>query len=459
MEKFLSTYSYFSWPLQLIATLSLYSGVILPFVLLSNYFRRRYKLHIFNGTTDSCSAKAMYICFVPDVDSLDAQNKINLPIPVVISTTQHRVYSKLTIFLDYVTSCLCLSRSSSPRTSKQYYILLLFCFFGLQCSYLIWGVLQFALMFFQQERIMTKTYDNEKFRKSQYLVFCNRVMALVILIPLHFLHLGLLVNPLKKGYKAPLIEFAYASISNVISSWCQYEALIYISFPTQVILKACKVLPVMFMGKFIQKKLYSWQEYFTATIICLGMVMFFYTNPEKPYVSEEKTNTQFLFSLSGYLLIIGYIVCDSFTSNWQDYMFQTYKLTSLQVMAGVNFWSVLLTLISLIGHNELISCILFGVNHPKFILDVLTSSLCSAFGQLFIFLTLSQFGAVTFVLIMTLRLGLSMILSCIIFSHELHPIAIFGVVVVFIGLFLKMFLRQKKSLSLEIHSTPGDCCK
>ncbi|KAK4472283.1 hypothetical protein MN116_003551 [Schistosoma mekongi] len=451
MEKFSSTYSYFTWPLQLISTLSLYAGFILPFVLLSNYFRRRYKLHIFNGTTNSCSAKAMYICFVPDVNSLDSQNMTNLPIPVVISTTEHEVSSKLTVFLDYVTSYLCLSRNLSSRSSKQYYILLVFCFFGLQSSYLVWGVLQ--------ERIMTKTYDNEKFQKSQYLVFCNRIMALIILIPLHLLHLGLLVDPLKKGHKAPFTEFAYASISNVISSWCQYEALIYISFPTQVVLKACKVLPVMFMGRFIQKKLYSWQEYFTATIICLGMVMFFYTDPEKLYLSEEKTNAQFFFSFSGYLLIIGYIVCDSFTSNWQDYMFQTYKLTSLQVMAGVNFWSVLLTLISLIGHNELISCILFGVNHPKFILDVLTSSLCSAFGQLFIFLTISQFGAVTFVLIMTLRLGLSMILSCIIFSHKLHPIAICGVVVVFIGLFLKLFSRRKKSLSLEIHGTPGGSSK
>lgn len=81
---------------------------------------------------------------------------------------------------------------------------------------------------------MTKMYDNERFKNPQYLVFCNRAMALIILIPLHFLHIGLLVNPWKKGQKAPFIEFAYASVSNVISSWCQYEALIYISFPSQV---------------------------------------------------------------------------------------------------------------------------------------------------------------------------------------------------------------------------------
>ncbi|CAH8454403.1 unnamed protein product [Schistosoma turkestanicum] len=446
MEVSSSTNSYFSWALELFGILSLYSLLIIPFVLLSNYFRNRYKLHMSNNTTDSCHAKAMYIFFIPDVE--DVQNTAGLPIPIVMPTTEHRANTKLALCLQCISSYLHLNRNATSRSLKQYYLLLAFCFLGLQSSYLLWGVLQ--------ERIMTKMYDKERFQKSQYLVFCNRAMALIILIPLHFLHVGLLVNPWKSGRKAPFIEFAYASISNVISSWCQYEALIYISFPSQVILKACKILPVMFMGRFIQKKLYSWQEYFTAAIICSGMVMFFYTDPEQSQLSKENTNnTQMLLTFSGYILVIGYIISDSFTSNWQDYMFQTYKLTSLQVMAGVNIWSSLLTLISLIGHGDLMSCILFGFNHPKFILDVLTSSLCSAFGQLFIFLTLSQFGAATFVMIMTLRLGLSMILSCIIFSHELHPIAIFGVAIVFFGLFLKMFLRHKKPLLLENYGLPG----
>ncbi|VDQ03476.1 unnamed protein product [Trichobilharzia regenti] len=84
------------------------------------------------------------------------------------------------------------------------------------------------------ERIMTKVYGNEKFEKSQYLVFCNRITALIILLPLHCLNLGFIVNPWQQGRKAPFVEYAYASVSNVISSWCQYEALMYISFPSQV---------------------------------------------------------------------------------------------------------------------------------------------------------------------------------------------------------------------------------
>ncbi|CAB3252476.1 unnamed protein product [Arctia plantaginis] len=69
---------------------------------------------------------------------------------------------------------------------------LAFCFTGLMAAYLVWGLLQ--------EKIMTQNYvmsDGSlmKFNDSQFLVF---------------------VKP------------------NVLSAWCQYEALKYVSFPTQV---------------------------------------------------------------------------------------------------------------------------------------------------------------------------------------------------------------------------------
>ena len=45
---------------------------------------------------------------------------------------------------------------------------------------------------------------------------------------------------------------------------------------------------------------------------------------------------------------MGYLAFDSFTSNWQDELFTRYRVTSLQMMAGVNFFSVLLTFVSLL---------------------------------------------------------------------------------------------------------------
>lgn len=45
----------------------------------------------------------------------------------------------------------------------------------------------------------------------------------------------------------------------------------------------------------------------------------------------------------------------------------------------------------------------FIVQYPRFIFDCLLISLCSATGQLYIFYTISKFGTITFVTIMTIR--------------------------------------------------------
>jgi solute carrier family 35 (adenosine 3'-phospho 5'-phosphosulfate transporter), member B2 len=92
-------------------------------------------------------------------------------------------------------------------------------------SYLTWGVLQ--------EKIMTKEYIGNDgktksfFKDSQFLVFSNRFLAFII---------AAIYTRVKQQsrQKAPLFKYSYASFSNIMSAWLQYEALKFISFPTQV---------------------------------------------------------------------------------------------------------------------------------------------------------------------------------------------------------------------------------
>lgn len=144
------------------------------------------------------------------------------------------------------------------------FILLGYCFFGLMGSYLTWGVLQ--------EKIMTREYVDEEgkksfFKDSQFLVFSNRVLAFVIsAIYLTAKH--------RIQQRAPLYQFSFASISNIMSAWFQYEALKFVNFPTQVLAKSCKIIPVMVMGKVISKTKYELHEYLTAIMISFGMIFF-----------------------------------------------------------------------------------------------------------------------------------------------------------------------------------------
>jgi len=54
------------------------------------------------------------------------------------------------------------------------------------------------------------------------------------------------------------------------------------------------------------------------------------------------------------MYILGYMAFDSFTSNWQGELFSQYKMTSVQMMTGVNLFSCLFTLLSLVEQGSLL---------------------------------------------------------------------------------------------------------
>lgn len=117
------------------------------------------------------------------------------------------------------------------------YMKLLFCFTGLQVSYVLWGLVQ--------EFLMTQDYAFGKFKSSSFCVFGNRFLALLISLGIVMFKKWSSPAPLKE---APFYYYAPASISNTLSSWAQYEALKFLSFPTQTLSKSCKIIPVMLVS-------------------------------------------------------------------------------------------------------------------------------------------------------------------------------------------------------------------
>jgi len=323
--------------------------------------------------------------------------------------------------------------SSRSTSTYQDGVQLVFCTVGLLGSYMTWGYLQ--------EKIMTTSYEDSlgnkaKFSDSQFLVFVNRILAFT---------LALLVILWRKQprHKAPLYKYSFCSFSNIMSSWCQYEALKYVSFPTQVLAKASKVIPVMLMGKLVWNKKFEYYEYVVAVLISVGMAAFMLGK-------EEGKSTNSVTTVSGIIILVGYMAFDSFTSNWQGELFQDYKMSSIQMMAGVNLFSCLLTSVSLLQQGIFYTSLSFMSQYSMFVVDCVVLSLCSACGQLFIYHTISTFGPVVFVIIMTVRQVGAVIISCIKFHHSLDVMAILGVMIVFGAVFLRIYCgyrakQQKKA--------------
>ena len=301
---------------------------------------------------------------------------------------------------------------------------LIFCVVGLQISYLTWGVLQ--------EKVMTHKYgdtaNGELFLNSEFLVFMNRISALLISSFLVFLS-----GP---KFAGPFYRYSYCALANICSSWCQYEALKFVSFPVQVLGKTAKMIPVMLMGKVISKKTYQYYEYVVAIMISIGVSLFILSSASEKHASSA---TQ----ISGLILMLGYMGFDSFTSNWQSKLFADYKISSLQMMLNVNCFSCLFTATPLIISGGMMYSLDFILKYPLFGHHILIISLASAIGQLFIFYTISTFGPLVFTTIMVTRQMISILLSCLIYGHVLSGQAVLGATVVFLALFLQIYAKWR----------------
>lgn len=60
----------------------------------------------------------------------------------------------------------------------------------------------------------------------------------------------------------------------MVATFCQYEALKYVSFPVQTLGKCAKMIPVMIWGSAVNGKTYKFKDYSIAILVTLGCAMF-----------------------------------------------------------------------------------------------------------------------------------------------------------------------------------------
>lgn len=298
---------------------------------------------------------------------------------------------------------------------------LVFCVIMLNVTFVTWGVLQ--------ERMLTRRYPRftgEFFTYSYALVFTNRFWTMLMsgCLMLYF-------KP-RRSCSTIIYEYSFPSISNMLSSWCQYESLRYVSFPAVTLVKSFKLAPVMAMGKFLGNKQYPQYDYYVALCIGIGIAMFMTSTDDLQVgfgynIYDQKASATW----TGIMLLGLFLFFDSFTSQWQSRMFQRHRdLSMVELMFATSAFSSLLSLITLIHSDELGPAIDFVFRHSEIHLHFFLFSICSTIGQLLIFYTIKNFGAVVFTIIMTTRVVVSIALSVYMYGHKVTEVGFFGLVLV-----------------------------
>jgi adenosine 3'-phospho 5'-phosphosulfate transporter B2 len=216
-----------------------------------------------------------------------------------------------------------------------------------------------------------------------------------------------------------------------------------VSFPVQVLAKAAKVIPVMLMGRVVSRQTYPLSEYLTAGMISAGLFMFVMSTDAGIGHGHPGSN---ISTLSGVILLAGYLMFDAFTSNWQGKLFRMHHMSSTQMMAGSNLFAVVFAGVSLIEQGGFVDALSFMIRHPSFVTHIAILSVTSGIGQLFIYYTIAEFGPVTFTIIMTVRQGFAILLSCITYNHYVGFSGIIGIIMCFIAIFFRTYSSHQQHI-------------
>ncbi|KAL8599769.1 hypothetical protein ACOMHN_040479 [Nucella lapillus] len=290
------------------------------------------------------------------------------------------------------------------------------CFLGIFSCYFVFGLLQ---------ETITKAKYGEKGEQFHYTLSLVFVQCI---INAFFARLGMAV--VKEHDHTPRRMFAVCSLTYLGAMVASNHSLQHVSYPTQVLGKSVKPIPVMILGVLFAGKRYPVTKYFFVLMIVIGVALFIYKDDKASTASDSHTMGV------GEMLLLVSLTLDGLTGATQDRMRGEHKTAATSMMFAVNAYSVLWLAVGLLLTGEIFEFVGFVGQFPYVIANILLFSVCSAAGQMFIFKTVTAFGPLTCSIFTTTRKFFTILCSIAFFGHPMNGRQWVGTVLVFIGLFL-----------------------
>ncbi|XP_044739906.1 solute carrier family 35 member B1 homolog [Chrysoperla carnea] len=223
--------------------------------------------------------------------------------------------------------------------------------------------------------------------------------------------------------------YASSSFTYLLAMVCSNMALQWVPYPTQVVGKSAKPIPVMLLGVLIGHKSYPLKKYLFVLLIVSGVVLFMLKDKAK------KADTESHFGIGQVLLLLS-LILDGLTGAVQERIRAESAPSGQQMMLSMNAWSCAFLAVALTFTGEGFSFAAFCSRHPEVLHQLGTLAIAGALGQLFILLMVSEYGPLPCSIVTTTRKFFTVLGSVFIFGNALSFRQWFGAAAVFTGLFL-----------------------
>ncbi|KAI5729289.1 hypothetical protein M8J76_001037 [Diaphorina citri] len=218
------------------------------------------------------------------------------------------------------------------------------------------------------------------------------------------------------------------------------SSLEYLNYPTQVIFKCCKLIPVLIGGVVIQNKKFSNMEFIAALSMCLGLIAF--------TLADVKVSPN--FHAVGVLIISMALLCDAAIGNFQEKFIKKYSASNAEVVLysyAIGF-GYLVVLMSISG--GLTSGYQFCSQNPVVYLYALLFSISGYLGVQVVLTLVKTCGAFVAVTVTTCRKAVTIVLSFVFFAKPFTFQYVWAGLLIILGIYLNLLNKSNPSLEAQL---------
>jgi len=306
----------------------------------------------------------------------------------------------------------------------------------------------FSYFALKQEDLFKKTYADQKFKATFFMMVAERALNAFV-AGFFLLVFG------GSGCKIPISWISVSGGTQMFAMALSNEALKYVSYPTQVLGKSCKMVPVFLIGIFFHKKSPPFVEFLTVGVVTIGVVIFNMAAPVKPGKGGGSDSSY------GLALIVASLVLDGLTGGIQDAVKAAVtsmnpppkdengkdgkppKMSSFESMFYTNAAGAVVALAFCLASGQMQDGIDLCQKSPEFLMALTVFGLSSAVGQCFVYYTVVEFSPLILSTITTTRKIFSTVYS--VFrdpDNTLNETQWMGCGLVFVGIIAEILVKQ-----------------
>lgn len=226
------------------------------------------------------------------------------------------------------------------------------------------------------------------------------------------------------------------------------SSLQYLNYPTQVIFKCCKLIPVLIGSILIQGKRYGPLDFGAAILMCIGLTLF--------TLADSKVSPN--FNTKGVIIISLALLCDAIIGNVQEKNMKLYNASTTEVVLYSYSIGFVYIFIIMLLTGDLFAGIRFCSQYPIQTYGyALIFSLTGYLGIQIVLTLVRTCGAFVAVTVTTCRKAVTIIISFMLFSKPFTFQYLWSGLLVVFGIYLNLYSKKHPFSFSDLEQKLEDC--